>query len=625
MSRKQSVSKYHKGRSRVLYQITAFLIVLFILSGVAIFFSYRSSQNRQIQESIDSLLVTYNENVADSFKSMDRALRALAQASFPEVGSQENINALLEEQQTPVQGLLDGELKKITDAEVLGAEVVLAMLMPSSQAQQPVVVASSDEGLVYKWEMPGYLTRAIQDGEPYLYLPDGMPELGLADETLVLFNMGDSQSSNFPITLVSVVSIHDELVAINAFYDQQRKDASIALGLIILVSLILLSLLSYLGLAYLIRKRINQPIDELAAAAEEVIGGKLDVKIEIRKGEEFEGLKYAFRELLDTFRAMLSRSVGENEASPRQESPKPKKGRSRVLYQMTAFLVILFILSGLGIFFSFRGIRNRQFEESVDYLISDYSEIASETFDTMSPLLLSLGTITVPPYESDEPIRALTQKLITPTIAYINEWMKKMIDERIMDADSMFMVVMPSAFIPEAEVFMSSDESLLYKWKVPDYLTEAIDEGLPYIYLPDGMPELGLSEEALVAIKRFDGSGYNASFVGVVSVHDKVAVINDFYNKQKRDSAILLALIMLISAIILSLLSFFGLKYLIGKRITKPVDELAAVAEELMEGNLDVKIEIRKGEEFEGLKQAFKELLDVISNLVSRSVIDDED
>ncbi len=194
-----------------------------------------------------------------------------------------------------------------------------------------------------------------------------------------------------------------------------------------------------------------------------------------------------------------------------------------------------------------------------------------------------------------------------------------------MNADSMFMVVMPSAFIPEAEVFMSSDESLLYKWKVPDYLTKAIDEGLPYIYLPDGMPELGLSEETLVVIRDFGNDQYNSAFVGIGSLHDKVAVINDFYNKQKKDSTILLALIMLISSIILSLLSFFGLKYLIGKRITKPVDELAALAEEVMEGNLDVKIEIRKGEEFEGLKQAFKELLDVIRNLVSRSVIDGED
>jgi len=381
MSQKQALSRYQKGRSRVLYRMTAFLVILFIISGVVIFFSYRDSQNRQIRESVDSRLTTYNKNVADSYEFMNRLLRALTLASYPGVGNLETVNAFLEKQPTPVQGFLNGQLKTTVDAKMFGAEVGMAMIVPSSSQQQAVVVASSDEGLIYNWQAPDYLLQAIRDGEPYIYLPNGMPELGLGDETLVLLKMGESAGSDFPLTFVRVVSDHDQLAAINIFYDQQRKDAGIALGLIILVSMIVLSLLSYLGLAYLIRKRINKPIDELAAAAEEVVGGNLDVEIEVRKGEEFEGLKYAFKELLSTFNAALSGSVGEKKLLL-----KPKRSKSRVLYQMTAFLVILFILSGLAIFFSFSSVRNRQFNENVDNLIKDYASGVSVTYDNMMPL-----------------------------------------------------------------------------------------------------------------------------------------------------------------------------------------------------------------------------------------------
>lgn len=245
MSQKQDLSRYQKGRSRVLHRMTAFLVILFIISGVIIFFSYRDSQNRQIRESVDARLTAYNKNVAEGYEFMNRLLRALTLVSYPGVGSLETVDAFLEKQPTPVQGFLNSHLKTTVDAKMLGAEVGMAMIVPSSPQQQAVVVASSDEGLIYNWQAPDYLLQAIRDGEPYIYLPDGMPELGLGDETLILLKMGESAGSNFPLTFVRVVSDHDELAAINIFYDQQRKDAGIALGLIILVSMILLSLSSH--------------------------------------------------------------------------------------------------------------------------------------------------------------------------------------------------------------------------------------------------------------------------------------------------------------------------------------------------------------------------------------------
>jgi len=599
--------------------MTAFLIVLFVLSSVAIFFSYRNSQDRQINASVTERLDSYNQNVADSYEFMNRVLRSLTLALYPDVGQAATTSAFLVNQATPVQTFLNGRLKQTVDAGMFGAEAGMALYIPSSTSDQALVVASSDENLIYKWQPPDYLLQAIRDGKSYLYLPNGMPELGLSDETLVLLKTGDP-GANFPLTFVRVSSVHDEVASVNAFYDKQRKDAALVLGLILLISLVLLIFLSYLGLAYLIRRRITKPIDELAAVADEVSEGNLEVEIKIKKGEEFEGLKYTFKQLLDSFNAVISGSVGEKEAAPR-----PKRGRSRFLFEATAYLVILFILSGLAIFFSFTNVRNRQFNTSVDNLITDYANVVSEAFDNVTPQLLELSTMTLPPFDPQEPILAILEKRINEYVHFIDVWMQKIIDEGALSANRMFLIAMPSAFIQQAEIVMSSDESLIYNWPVPDYLQQVINDNKIYVYLPRGIPELGMNDESLVIIKKMEGMvnlSFPSAFVGVGSIHEKVAAINDFYNNQKKDSTILMVLIMLISALLLSLLSFFALRYLIRKRITKPVDELSAAAEEVMEGNLDVEIEIHKGEEFEGLKYAFKELLDAFRSVISQSVED---
>ena len=623
MSRRQNLSRYQKGRSRVLHQMITFLVVLFILSGTAIFLSFRSSQNGQIQESIDVLVKTYNEDSADGYDFIYRSLAELTQTKFPDVGNQETIDALAEGRQTPAQDFLNEQEKGLADANVLGGQTAFAVLMPSSPGQRAIVVASSDEGLPYNWEVPNYLEEALRNGDPYLYLPNGMPELGLSDETLVLLKMGGS-ASGFPLRFVTIASTHDKIEAFNAFYNEQRKDASMALGLIMLITLIPLTLLSYLGLAYLIRKRITKPIDELSAAAQEVIAGNLDVEIKIRRGEEFEGLKYAFKELLESFRRYIARSVGEEQKSQRAPAPKHGRKRSRILYQMTAFLVVLFILSGLAIFFSFNAIRNRQFRESVDYMLQDHYENASQSYDYIYKLFGYLAYLTLPEIDYTEEVRAYLEKRPTPVTEYYSAWLKKMVDDGFLGADIMFVIQPPSALTPQPQVYVSSDPSLIFKWRVPDYLMQAIDEGASFLYLPNGIPELGLNDETSVVFKRHDFNTPSIDmkivYVGAGSVHDKVVAANDFYNHQRRASTISLALIMLLSSIILSLLSFFGLGYLIRKRITEPIDGLAATAEEVIDGNLDVEIDVQEGEELEGLKYAFNELLESFRKLISKSI-----
>jgi hypothetical protein len=61
-----------------------------------------------------------------------------------------------------------------------------------------------------------------------------------------------------------------------------------------------------------------------------------------------------------------------------------------------------------------------------------------------------------------------------------------------------------------------------------------------------------------------------------------------------------------ISIIMIIIISFFVLSFLIHKRITEPIDELSAAAEQVMEGNLEVEVSVlsppRSVESYESLE-----------------------
>jgi nitrogen fixation/metabolism regulation signal transduction histidine kinase len=72
-------------------------------------------------------------------------------------------------------------------------------------------------------------------------------------------------------------------------------------------------IVTFFGLRLMIRKRITEPIDILSAKAGEVMEGNLDVYVMVHKGGEFEGLESAFKEMVESMRAYIEKSVGGNE------------------------------------------------------------------------------------------------------------------------------------------------------------------------------------------------------------------------------------------------------------------------------------------------------------------------
>lgn len=82
------------------------------------------------------------------------------------------------------QHSIDNELLKMTKRGMLGLNEITLVLMPTAIDPQPLVVFSSNESHVYNWKVPDHLAPAIEDDEPYIWMENGIPELGLAGESL---------------------------------------------------------------------------------------------------------------------------------------------------------------------------------------------------------------------------------------------------------------------------------------------------------------------------------------------------------------------------------------------------------------------------------------------------------
>ena len=299
-------------RTRILYEITGLIVVVLVISGLITFFLVRNSQDELIDKSVEKVIETETENLTTTVEFLvqneisgqeERLQGAELAALYMDIAAGRI---------TDIQLWANENLKELVDAGLFDMEYIFIIIPAMPGLQEPFVFASSDEEMVYQWKIPDYLEKAMDDEVPYILREDGLPELGLEGAQLVVLEEGVSPvDPNVFFTYASVIPMQEKIGAITAFYNDKRKGLSITLGLMIVISIIMVILIAYFFLRYLIRKRITKPIDELALAAEKAIQGNLDVDVAVHKGGEFEGLEQAFKDMLESIRRLVARSVGE--------------------------------------------------------------------------------------------------------------------------------------------------------------------------------------------------------------------------------------------------------------------------------------------------------------------------
>jgi len=93
-------------------------------------------------------------------------------------------------------------------------------------------------------------------------------------------------------------------------------------------------------------------------------------------------------------------------------------------------------------------------------------------------------------------------------------------------------------------------------------------------------------------------------------------LVHDFCGREREKADLYLGGILGITIILTIIIFFFFLNHLITRQITKPVEDLSTAAEKVLQGDLDVKVEVHEGEALEGLKRAFNDMVDSIRRLI---------
>jgi HAMP domain-containing protein len=304
----------------ILWEITVLVVVVFIAYGLITYSVFRSSENRLIDKSIEKLKQTEAENISSSYEYLMELLAPSFIEKSAEFGMGEMIQALTTRQPAQIQTFLNGELKKMIDSGMLGLSENIFIFESYPGSPEPFVFASSNGSLVWNWEVPDYINQAIEEGGKYIWMEDGIPELGLQGEYLVVVVQKVYPEYNLTGGFVGIKPMHDKVAAINDFYKEDKQTTNLILLLMVIGSILVIALITFIVLSYLIRTRITRPIDELSAAAEQVMDGDLDVHITIRSGEEFEQLKRAFKAMVEEWGKLLSRSLEEGGGEDRPES-----------------------------------------------------------------------------------------------------------------------------------------------------------------------------------------------------------------------------------------------------------------------------------------------------------------
>jgi methyl-accepting chemotaxis protein len=310
--RKGKDSRFRKKRSRILYEITGLIVVILIISGLVTFFLVVDSQNKLIDKSIDKVIETEASNMTSTLNYMTAAELAKDTNIITGVNTQQIISDMAQKKMTDVQRAANQVAKAMVDTGIFDLENISIIIPPSAFSKEAFVIVSSDESLVYEWKVPDYIVEAMKAENPYLLCKEGVPELGLEGAQLIILGAQEfAFAPGFQFFFVSLVSMQEKIDSINAYYDQERRNVSLTLGLSVFLSIITVIIIIFFLLSYLIRKRITDPIDELATKAEEIMEGNLDVDIEVHEGGEFQGLEQAFREMAQSIRKLIFRSTEE--------------------------------------------------------------------------------------------------------------------------------------------------------------------------------------------------------------------------------------------------------------------------------------------------------------------------
>lgn len=184
------------------------------------------------------------------------------------------------------------------------------------------------------------------------------------------------------------------------------------------------------------------------------------------------------------------------------------------------------------------------------------------------------------------------------------------------------LIILPSSFTDRAAVWASDDREKVYAWKLPERFLTASEEGEPCVLAGDGIPELGPSGEHIVVFHKVDDPLLPEMpfyHLAVHPAHEEVGTIRDSGSDEKARANLYLGFILLGSMLAVNMIAFLFLNHLIGKQLTRPVEELSTAAAKVMQGDLDLQVGVEEGEGPGSLERASNARVEGLRTAISAS------
>lgn len=624
---------------RTLRQLTLLITSVYILAGLAGYLLLSGSQNRLLEKTREKLLLMHATTVSGNAAYALDFLLDLGRGKLEHLDADRLLHPHTGNDPYGGKAYIEETLAAMIGEGFSGLEGASLLLPSPSGGERYIPIASA--GTASLREPPPNLLQAVQagrlwvwTGEDYSETPDG--------RNLVVAKQVDLNGKGLTAYFLAARSMDSEIATIDRFCESKRSQSRRNLALLGLAFSVGMSLLTYAFLNLLVRRRITRPIGELQRAATEVMSGNLDVRLQIRKGEEFAGLKQAFNTMVENLKAIISLPFMED--GPRLTKVLAEEGargglsgqegrgvvssmnaRSRTLFAATLFVSAVFLLSVSAQFLVFNHWQNRLIDAGIQesiYGMSEYfSNDSSFIRHVLDPLIVDeLKGQGVEELSSEEQYLMILEKRITPYQHYYDLFCRDLVEKGALGLEAV-MVILSGPGIPGGStVVVSDDESRVYGWRVPDYLMEAIEEDTRFLYFERGIAELGLEGEQVMAVETFPYLDFKQAYVGVRSLREEVAEMTDFFEEERRSIFLRYTPLVILSLALFFLLAFLGLRFLLRRNITRPVEELSERVEKVMEGDLEETIPVHEGEDVEALQRVFRELVDSFRRIISRSL-----
>lgn len=635
----EKVGSRKRASFKISVQITAVVLTIFIIASVAGLFIFRKSLDGLTENSKDKVVESVASLVSSTHDFVARMILYifLLESGEPNYDTIEQSlrQSVNEGKGTSIQVYVNGLLSEMVDSGINGLDVGYFAIPPTPGENDKAVVAASNSPEYIFEEVPDEVAALIEGDKNYKLFEDGIREMGLEGEYLVTsYKLTDEGSDEAILWYFDFKPMDELLAGIDSFYQKESRSAMLWLSLTIGLSIIGLIIISFLVLGHLIKRRITGPIEELSGAAEKVVDGDMNVRVEIKPREEFSELKHAFNQMISSISAIVSKTVARQAESEKQEKAADEKGvkaylkpRSTILFQVIALFTIIFIGSGLFFMFSISSSMNSMVDKSKESLIEAEAEIilSGHEFGGRLAELLSeaRGTQAFDASNLQELVSAISEGEYSSYQRTFNEMLGEMIEGKLYDYALVYSVYPPSPITDDYTVILSSDDKFMYT-KPPDEILEFFEEDEEtYTFFPDGIPEMGFDEPFLATSWLMDSSVMTSTRILLVDftpMGEEVEALDDFYDKESNKLLLTMSLVIGISILIMILITVLALTYLIRNQITGPIDELVVVANQVMEGDLDVQVKIRPGEELEGLKTAFNKMIGTLRDLVEQSM-----